>query len=133
MLKLPDLRHYFGWSNSIEKFTNNAKRDSFLALVLGDPETKRGRKIVAAIDLRKVPLIIKNTDALRSLEDPNESFDQALQIAETADRKLQVTGTLAYIRALVRNLAKSITTLNEQQRKTVTEIRQALNDLLEGR
>ncbi len=130
MLNRPILRNYFGWSNSRLQFINDKKREFFLHLILGDPESDRPPKIHADIDLRKVPQILKYSEALRSFEDLSQPFEQAVYLSQISEKQARISASLDALESWARSLLDALQKPTQAQRETAQKVRDHMDAIL---
>lgn len=80
----PDVKSWLEWDDSSKKFKNTANLHKFYSWFL--PERGETKKLPMAIDVRKLPPIIINQQALQELD--NNSLGEALIVAGGSATKL---------------------------------------------
>tara|TARA_Y100000996_G_scaffold113713_1_gene84324 strand:- start:1708 stop:2769 length:1062 start_codon:yes stop_codon:yes gene_type:complete len=73
VLKKPVLRQWLSWDEETKIFANEETLEMFYKWIIGDEEGKK--RITMAIQVRKLPLILKHDDLVIDLDDGTRSFD----------------------------------------------------------
>ena len=86
LVSLPDVRAYFGWDDSSLRFTDTQRAREFFELIAPhDDDTES--KIRTYADVRKLKFVVSHPKAVALLIDPDRSFADALEVAESLARE----------------------------------------------
>ncbi len=131
MIKIPAVRHYFGWSNRKMQFVDSQKRDFFLTLILGDPERDTPPKIKGAIQIREIPRILSHPEARLSLEDLSQPFERAIYLSTELDLRAGTSGLISSLETLAQRLARfPASKFSPAELSILSRIRDKLDDIL---
>ncbi len=83
LVSLPDVRQYYSWDDNDLKFKDLQKAREFFDLIAPQDQEP---KIRTYSDVRKLKFIISHPRAVAVLIDPDKTFGEALEVAESLDR-----------------------------------------------
>lgn len=134
LVSLPDVRSFYSWDEATLQFTDAQKaRDFFELIAPNDGDTEP--KIKTYADVRKLKFIVPHSKAVAVLIDPDKTFGDALETAESLirgkDREWQaITDAMAEInRALSKIDVLSVKRLSKVDMKAISDVIARLEQL----
>ncbi|MFA6091984.1 MAG: ParB N-terminal domain-containing protein [Elusimicrobiota bacterium] len=86
LVSLPDVRVFYGWDDSTQQFANKSKAREFFELIAPHDDDVEA-KVRTYADVRKLKFIVSHPKAVAVLIDPDRTFGDALEVAESLARE----------------------------------------------
>ena len=126
LVSLPEVRQFYGWDDGTLAFTSEQKAREFYQLIApldGDTEPK----VRTYSDVRKLKFIVPHPKAVAVLIDPDQTFGDALEVAESLSREKEVGETINEVMAEVnRDLSKidvlAVKKLSKSELKSIADV-----------
>ncbi len=130
---LPGVRRWLGWSDEKAQFLNQDELEQFYEWIT--PHAEEGEliepKISSHRDVRDLPAILDNAEALAILKDPNKNFSDAVTVAKreqlTRAWRGQVVGAISALKSIS---AIELVDLAEEDVKLLGWLKQAVDTTL---